>query len=123
MSPAEIDRRAFLQAMFGGGGLILHAHARLPTRVVGELADDFAFGPFLQIARSGDVTIWVTRSEMGQGISTALAMIVAEELEAPWERVRIRQADLDRKYGPQGTTGSQSIRTMWRPLRQAGAAA
>src|SRR5207249_2373892 len=54
---------------------------------------------------------------------TALPMIVADEMDADWTKVRIQQADLDAKYGRQGTGGSGSVRTMWTPMRKAGATA
>ena len=80
-------------------------------------------GTYVQIAPSGEVTIWVSKSEMGQGVRTALPMIVAEELDADWGRVSIAQADLDKIWGAMGTGGSSSVREMWMPLRKAGAAA
>jgi isoquinoline 1-oxidoreductase beta subunit len=69
------------------------------------------------------VTITAHRSEMGQGIRTALAMIVAEELDADWSQVRVEQAQADRRYGSQDTHGSLSIIESYATLRSAGAAA
>ncbi len=60
---------------------------------------------------------------MGQGVRTALPMIVADELEADWSKVQVRQADADPKYGDQGTGGSMTVSDMWKPLRKAGAQA
>jgi isoquinoline 1-oxidoreductase beta subunit len=80
-------------------------------------------GPYLEIDRRGRVTIWLTKSEMGQGVWTALPMIVAEELEAEWSSVRVRQADNAPAFGDQMTGGSVSVHTMWEPLRLAGAQA
>jgi len=60
---------------------------------------------------------------MGQGVKTAMPMIVAEELEADWTRVQVAQADADPAYGDQFTVGSRSVRSGFEPLRQAGAAA
>ena len=60
---------------------------------------------------------------MGQGVRTALAMILAEELDADWARVTVKQADFDTKYGDMTTGGSASVRSSWDPLRKAGATA
>jgi CO/xanthine dehydrogenase Mo-binding subunit len=80
---------------------------------------------FLQITPDGEALIWISRSEMGQGVRTALPMIVADELEMPWERVHIRQADAaaDGRFGSQLTGGSLSVRTLYEPLRRSGAVA
>ena len=60
---------------------------------------------------------------MGQGIRTSTTMVVADELEADWARIRVVQADGDKKYGSQDTDGSHSIRDFLQPLREAGATA
>ena len=78
---------------------------------------------YVSIAPSGEVTIVAHRSEMGTGIRTTLPMVLADELEADWRRVKIVQATGDAKYGDQNTDGSRSVRHFYRPMRQAGAAA
>lgn len=78
---------------------------------------------FIHIAENGDTTLYCGRSEMGQGISTALPAAVADELEADWSRINIEQGDGDKKYGNQATGGSRSINIMFVPMRKAGAAA
>src|SRR5437762_11599725 len=60
---------------------------------------------------------------MGQGVSTSLPMILAEELEADWKQITIEQAGASTLYGDQTTGGSASIRTTWDPMRKAGASA
>jgi isoquinoline 1-oxidoreductase beta subunit len=75
------------------------------------------------VAPGGDVKIWCGKSEMGQGVRTALPMIVAEELCCDWRHVMVVEADLDPKYGDQLTGGSLSVRTSYENLRKAGAAA
>ena len=77
----------------------------------------------MKIDSNSVVTIIVHRSEMGQGVKTALPMLVAEELEVDWDKIVIEQADADKKYGSQTTGGSTSIRRTWEPLRVAGATA
>ncbi len=83
----------------------------------------FAPSVYLKIDSNGVVTIIVHRSEMGQGVKTALPMLIAEELEVDWDKILIEQADADQKYGSQTTGGSTSIRRNWGPLRVAGATA
>lgn len=119
-----LDRRSFLRvSALAGGGLALE---------LGFPADLFSATPasagmlnaFVSIAPDGVVTIVSKNPEIGQGISTALPMLIADELDADWERVRIRQADADQaRYGPQMAGGSTAVPMNWQPMRQAGAAA
>lgn len=79
---------------------------------------------FVAIAEDGTVTIVSHRAEMGQGVRTSLPMVVADELEADWERVKVVQAPGDEKrYGNQDTDGSRSVRHFFMPMRNVGAAA
>ena len=79
---------------------------------------------FVAIARGRHVTIVCHRSEMGQGVRTGMPMIVADELEADWKRVRVVQAPGDEKrFGNQDTDGSRSTRHFFEPMRRCGAAA
>ncbi len=83
----------------------------------------FSPNTWLRIDPDGKVTVTVGKSEMGQGVRTSLPMIVAEELDADWEKIAIEQA-MPMPGGPSlGTGGSGSVRGSWRPLRQAGATA
>jgi isoquinoline 1-oxidoreductase beta subunit len=79
---------------------------------------------FVAIGEDGTVTIVCHRSEMGQGVRTGMPMIVADELEADWKRVRVAQAPGDEKrFGNQDTDGSRSTRHFFEPMRRCGAAA
>src|SRR5262249_32988716 len=80
---------------------------------------------YIQIDPNGEIRLIAARSEMGQGVRTSLLMILAEELDADWSKIRVEQAvaTADAKYGDMTTGGSQSVRGSWDPLRQAGAAA
>ncbi len=78
---------------------------------------------YLKLDQDGTVNVTAFRSEMGQGIRTAIAMILADELDAPWEAVRIEQATADPHYGDQVTGGSASISSYYGTLRGAGAVA
>src|SRR3990170_7049951 len=127
ITTAKIERREFLKfSAVAGGGLLLGVH--VPGGKASALAPQAAaFQPnvFLRIAPDDGVTIWCARSDMGQGVRTALPMIVAEELDADWGRVRVAQADAHpTSYGRMMTVGSSSVRNgAWLPLRRAGAAA
>jgi isoquinoline 1-oxidoreductase beta subunit len=117
----KVDRREFFRlTSAAAAGLVLAAN--LPSFGAEEKAAA-DFGPFLQIGADDQVTIWFAKSEMGQGVRTALPLIVAEELDADWKRVSVRQAPLDAKYGDQGTGGSDSVFSSWEPLRRVGASA
>lgn len=83
----------------------------------------FAPSVWVEITKDNNVIITIARSELGQGVRTSFSMIVAEELDADWNLVSIRNAEGDSKYGNQSTGGSTSIRTFWQPLRIAGAQA
>jgi len=121
MSAPAISRREFLEvSAAGAAGLVLSFYLPLSAQ---EKPAPVAPNTWLKIDPAGEVSLWVARSEMGQGVRTSLAMILAEELEADWSRVRIVQADLDPKYGNQITGGSGSVRQSWPMLRKAGAAA
>lgn len=79
---------------------------------------------FVAIGENGTVTLTCHRSEMGQGVRTSIAMVLADELEADWPRVQVDQAPGDEaRYGNQDTDGSRSLRHFYMPMRRAGAAA
>jgi isoquinoline 1-oxidoreductase beta subunit len=78
---------------------------------------------YLKIGNDGIVTVTVYRSEMGQGVRTAMPMVVAEELGADWSTVKVEQALADGAYGDQMTGGSVSTQSSYKLLRQAGAVA
>src|SRR5947207_10424063 len=121
MSRPTINRREFLETgVAAGASLLIGFHLPAFDRGV---AKPFKPNAWIEIRPDGVVTIWTGRSEMGQGVKTAMPMIVAEELEADWTRVRVAQADADPAYGDQFTVGSRRVRTGFEPLRKAGAAA
>ncbi|QMU65649.1 MAG: molybdopterin-dependent oxidoreductase [Flavobacteriaceae bacterium] len=120
-----ISRRNFIK-MFGlaSGGIWLGCNFSEGT-VINVLEDGVSFVPnlFVQLQKDGTLTIVVTRSEMGQGIRTSMASAIADELEADWKYVSIKQATGDAKFGDQNTDGSRSIRTLLTPMRKMGAMA
>ncbi len=79
--------------------------------------------PWIRISPDNTITLTVSRSEMGQGVETALAMIVADELRADWSTMRTRQATSSPAYGNQHTAASSSVRQLWTPLREIAATA
>ncbi len=119
MSP--LSRREFVAAgVAAGAGLVIGFY--LPHH--GESKNEiFSPNAYLRITPDNKVTIVVARSEMGQGVRTALPMILAEELEGDWKQIEIEQAGASTLFGDQTTGGSASIRTTWDPMRKAGAAA
>jgi isoquinoline 1-oxidoreductase subunit beta len=128
----NVSRRRFLQGLSLGGLVLAVGY---PSMAPGQEpkkygADGMPNGwvdnplAFVSIAEDGTVTIVCHRSEMGQGVRTGMPMIVADELEADWKRVRVAQAPGDeKKFGNQDTDGSRSTRHFFEPMRRCGAAA
>jgi isoquinoline 1-oxidoreductase subunit beta len=127
----SISRRDFLKGSLAAAGLTIAASITplgtklLSAKEVGKAV----FGPtaFYEITPDNLVTVYIPNSEMGQGVRTALSMIVADELEADWSQIRVKQAPAGDAYkspvfGAQVTVGSASVRGFYEPLRKAGAA-
>jgi isoquinoline 1-oxidoreductase beta subunit len=117
------SRRDLLKASVVGGGLVL-SFSIAPKAGAAEAAGAQALNAYVRIAPNGVVTIMGKNPEIGQGIKTSLPMIIAEELDVPWENVRIEQADCDPKlYGQQFAGGSLATPMNYNDLRQVGAVA
>ena len=124
----NIDRREFLSR----AGLTLAVAATPASFQVLALGQDtapemFSPGPWLQITPDNRVTVLLCKTEMGQGIHTAIPMIVADELEARWDQVDTEMAPVEAEFADpvhhmHATFGSQSIRHLYLPLRNLGAA-
>jgi isoquinoline 1-oxidoreductase beta subunit len=129
METLTLNRRSFLRiTALAGGGLMAASYV---DPVSGLFAQAPPAGPpvnflataFVKITPENVVTIISKNPEIGQGIRTALPMIIAEELDVPWDAVRIEPADLDQsKYGQQNAGGSTATPNNWDPLRKVGAA-
>ncbi len=126
-SLANLSRRGFLRASgLIAGGLVVGYVAPIRAAAVSTTPDDggiAAIGPWIRVARDGRVTVWVEKAEMGQGIHSALAALVAEELEIPWAHVGVEAKSFTGPLRNVLTGASTSIRDGWLPLRTAGAAA
>ena len=127
----NVSRRGFLKGIVGAGALVLSARV-VPTELIAatvsaseEPMGKAALQPnvYLAIATDGTVYIVSHRSEMGSGNRTALPRIVADELDADWNLVKVVQAPGDEKYGDQDTDGSHSVRSFFTTLRESGASA
>jgi isoquinoline 1-oxidoreductase beta subunit len=121
-----IGRRSFLKLTgLTGGGLALAFYLEGGTQVFAAQADrEFAPNGFIHISPDGSILIYSKNPEIGQGIKTAFPMIIAEELDADWEDVRVEQSEINQAvYGRQSAGGSRSIPSSWDQLRQAGAVA
>ena len=107
----RLDRRSFLRVTaLAGGGMLVATYFDPVARVLGQAPQgppaNFVPNAFIKITPDNIVTIMSKNPEIGQGVKTSLPMIIAEELDVPWESVRIEQADLDEtKYGRQNAGG------------------
>jgi isoquinoline 1-oxidoreductase subunit beta len=128
---ANVSRRFVMKGLVGSGALVLGTSMLTRPAMsawdtgAGKMPGGTINDPHVYIAidPSGLVTIITNRSEMGTGVRTSLPMVVADELEADWSRVRVAQAPGDeKKYGNQDTDGSRSVRHYVQPMRQCGAA-
>ncbi len=124
------SRRDFLKlASLTGGGLMLGfswfgAEAETPVIISNTpLAGTMGFNSYLSISTEGLVTIMSPNPELGQNIMTSFPMIVAEELDADWKKVKVVQASLDKAFDRQLTGGSGAVPHSWKRLRTAGATA
>lgn len=123
------SRRNFLKtSVLAGGGLIVGFVLPSASRLAVAAAPSFQPNAYLRIASDNTVTVLCGLSEMGQGVHTAIPMLIAEELDADWSLVRVEQAPTDPvfnnpAFGVQATGGSSAVRGHWEPMRKAGAAA
>ena len=106
------------------GGLILACNYTLFSKDINTgIVTEFNPNLFVQLNSDGSLIITVSRSEMGNGVRTSLTSIVADEMEADWNRVSVKQATGDAKYGDQNTDGSRSVTDFYQTMRTMGAMA
>src|SRR5215469_7143133 len=119
----NVSRRGFLRGAFGAGAFVLGARL-LPKTALAAL-EEAVFSPniFVGIQSDGTVLIVAHRSEMGSSSRTMIPLILADELDADWKRVKLQQALGDVKYGEQNTDGSHSVRGFLGVMKECGASA
>jgi len=125
-----LNRRSFLKVSATGGALLVGAYLPgLRGTGTAEAAGSFEPNVWLKISADDIVTIMLSQLEMGQGVMTSMPMLVAEELDVEWNKIKTEWVPADPKYGnpnfggAQLTAGSNSVRGMWKILREAGATA
>src|SRR5260370_3355301 len=132
MSTIEnVSRRRFLTGGIIAAGALVLAVSYSPGLSSGDKlphdtnADHATWHPSVYLGIDADGTVWIVahRSEMGTTSRTTLPLVVADELDADWKRVKIEQALGDSRYGDQNTDGSHSIRSFYEAMREAGATA
>jgi isoquinoline 1-oxidoreductase beta subunit len=118
------SRRAFLKtAALGGASLVIAFDGSRLFGAEKETAGKFKPNGWIRVDGDGIVTLTIGKSEMGQGVRTSLAMILADELEADWAHIKLVQASPGPDFKQLDTGGSSSVAGSWKMLRQAGAAA
>src|SRR5215831_21377357 len=125
-----LNRRCFLKVSAAGGAMLVAGYVPgLRETGTAEAAGSFEPNIWLKIGADDNVTIKLTQLEMGQGVMTSMPMLVAEELDVDWNKIKTEWVPADPKYGnpnfggAQLTAGSNSVRGMWKILRQSGATA
>jgi isoquinoline 1-oxidoreductase subunit beta len=127
---SNVSRRGFLKGMVSAGALVLSVRL-VPQGLWAEAAaggnhvDQAKLHPNAFVGIESDGTVWIVahRSEMGTTSRTSVPLILADELDADWKRVKIEQAIGDSRYGDQDTDGSHSVRSFYVGMREAGATA
>ena len=125
--PTTLTRRSFLQVTaIAGGGLMIGLctpDAELFAQQGPGQANAWSLAPntWITVHPDNTFTIIAKNPETGQGIRHALPMVIADEFDIDWNQVKIQQADLNPKYGPQFEGGSRATPTNYDPMRQVGA--
>ncbi|WP_456421148.1 molybdopterin cofactor-binding domain-containing protein [Lutibacter sp.] len=121
----NISRRTFVRSIgLASGGLILACNTSVfSDKEIKKNLLDFNPNLFVQLNSDGSLVLIASRSEMGNGVRTSLTSIIADEMEADWNKVIVKQATGDAKYGDQNTDGSRSIRYLYETMRKMGAMA
>jgi len=123
----NVSRRSFVKSIgLASGGLILACNTSIfSDKEKEELKNVTSFNPnlFVQLNSDGSLILIASRSEMGNGVRTSLPSVIADEMDADWERITVQQAVGDKEYGDQNTDGSRSIRYLFEPMRKMGAIA
>src|SRR5947207_4261938 len=122
-----INRRSFLKVTaLAGGGMLVASYLDPIAQVLAQgpqgPAVNFVPSAFVKITPDNVITIMAKNPEIGQGVKQSMPMLIADELEVPWESIKLEQADLDQtKYGPQNAGGSTATPNNYDPLRRVGA--
>src|SRR6478672_6498510 len=120
-STLKFSRRGFLKTGAAAAGGLMVAF-RMPMRAAGTAP--VKLNAWVHVAPDDAITLFIHKAEMGQGTVTSLSMLLAEELECDWKKIRTEFPGIYREFGAnQGVVGSQSIRTSWQTLRRARATA
>jgi len=122
----NISRRSFVKVVgLASGGLVLACNTDIFSDKNKKPENLINFNPnlFVQLNSDGSLILVASRSEMGNGVRTSLPSVIADEMEADWTRVLVKQAVGDKMYGDQNTDGSRSIRYLFMPMRRMGAMA
>ena len=122
---AALNRRSFLRtSAAAAGGLLVGFYIPERTKAAAGILTDSKLNAWVHVGSDDKVTLFIHKAEMGQGTVTSLSMLLAEELECDWAKIHTEFPGVSREYGQsQGVVGSQSIRSSWNTLRQAGASA